>query len=338
MEIIIKYNSIWGNSFISPDDNKNRKYIASLSSMNNGKNKDNKLDLYKKRTISLTTVYGLVYRLMGARSSLKTLLSNDKSFVSDLIKKNAFSFEDTKITESDEIVYIRNNSLNTDQNSYSGVPNEDIFNNGLLQYLDVLFYSRDEMINFLLKGYRNNKSIQEISVIELSKKIEDLYKDKSYKIEEFEYEMINSAYKNSINKDIHEKANLALLSLNKSIKEFSKKSKESSIYLTDEGTFSGVSLNGNSYTLKDFMKKFAASKIVYGNPYITDFWVKNPNSKEGKSMKFNKMLNKSDGLLKIKINCTNEQALKIKENIDNSGVSSFYLGKKGLAYTDKIIL
>lgn len=348
MEIIIKYDSIWGNSFISePDETNNRKYIASLSSMNDSKNKDNKLDRYKKREISINTVYGVLYRLLGARAPLSKLLKEDDSFVSDLIKQKAISFDYKKSSESDEVVYLRNNSLSTDQNSYSGVPDESLLDFDILSFLDVMFYSREELLDYLLLDKKASSKITDINIIEISKKLEEIYKNKTLKIMETldgeindEYNKINEAYKLSMNmeKDIHSKANLGLLAINKSIFEFSKNNESAMCFLTSSGTFSGVSLNGNSFTLKDFMKKFAASKLVYGNPYQTDFWVLNPHNKEGKNMKFNKKLSKSTGVLNIKIDCDIKTAEKIKEIIDNSGVSSFYLGKKGLAYTHKIIL
>lgn len=347
MEISIKYDSIWGNSFIEAEneDNKKRKYIASLSSMNDNKNKDNQKDLYKRRGISLTTVYGLMYRLVGARAPLSQLLKTDDSIVMDLIKGGLISFENKRVIESDELVYLKNNSLNTDQNSYSGVPDESMMSMGLLNAVDVLFYSRDELVDYLKTGKKVKKHLPELSIIDLSKKLEEIYKTKELKLKKIEadevnheYNEINKAYEAVLNKEIHLNANLGLLAINKSIYETFKDNDEANKYLTSSSTFSGVSLNGNSFTLKDFMKKFASPKIVYGNPYKTDFWVINPNSKDGKNMKFNKMLTKSNGELIIKIDCDRKTASDIKLAIDNAGVSAFYLGKKGLAYTDKITL
>lgn len=340
MEINIKYNSKWGNSFLSSDENDERKYIASLSNMNSNKNKDNKLDFYKRRDITLKTVYGIIYRLLGAREPLNKLLIKDKSLIKEMIEKNLISFENKIIYENDEIVYLRNNSLSTDQNSYSGVPDDKILEQNIKQYINVLFYNRSELVDYLTKDILVNIETNNISIIDISKKLEEKYKDKSLIINVEERNLVNSKYKEvvGINEDIHINANLMLLAINKSIKLFSKENKDCLKYLTNKGTFSGVSLNGNSFTLKDFMKKFANTKIVYGNPYMTDFWIKNEYSKEGKNIKFNKQLTKSSGILKIKINCDIESSLKIKEMIENAGVSSFYLGKKGLAYVEKITL
>ncbi len=353
MEITIKYDSIWGNSFLSSPDEKKRKYIASSSNMNDKKNKNinNKLDFYKKREIGLTTVLGLVYRLMGARAPLSSLLKEDESFFSELIKKNAITFENHKTVETDELVYLRNNNLNTDQKGYSGVPNESILTMGVTDPLKVLFYTREELVSYLiddLKPSREISEVDEISIIEISEKLEDLYKEKTLKVTQpeegelfsKEYDIINKSYQESmeIEDNIHNKASLGLLAINKAMFLFSKENDLVMQFLTKSGTFAGVSLNGNTFTLKDFMKKFAASKIVYGNPYVAEFLVLNQNSKEGKNMKFNKKLTKSNGLLKIQIDCDRETAVEIKDLIESSGVSAFYLGKKGLAYTQKITL
>ena len=97
MQIFINYTSKWGNSFLSEPDNKgNRNYIASLSKMNSGNNKDNKLGFYKEKDITENTVYGLLYRLLGARKSLKSVIEEDESFLKNFINQNKISFIDKK--------------------------------------------------------------------------------------------------------------------------------------------------------------------------------------------------------------------------------------------------
>ena len=48
------------------------------------------------------------------------------------------------------------------------------------------------------------------------------------------------------------------------------------------------------------------------------------------------MLTKANGTLEINLDITQEKAEQFKGMIDAAGVSSFYLGKKGLAYVDSI--
>ncbi len=70
-------------------------------------------------------------------------------------------------------------------------------------------------------------------------------------------------------------------------------------------------------------------KKIWGNPYIHEKFVKG----EGKT---SHLMTKASGTLEIIINVSRDKAKGIKLLIDNAGVSSFYLGKKGLAYVSKI--
>ena len=49
-------------------------------------------------------------------------------------------------------------------------------------------------------------------------------------------------------------------------------------------------------------------------------------------------IGKEDGILEIDINVTKEEAIALKEQIENVGVSTFQMGKKGLAYVRRIEL
>lgn len=355
MEIVINYSSKWGNSFLSApqkvgaEDFKNgkhvnvhegRNYVASLSNMNSGKNKNNALDAYKHRDISLDTVTGIIYRLVGARQSLEKLKLCDQSIISRIYNKNAIRFSVDEV-ETDEIVYLRNNSLNTDQNSYSGIPDAAFLEDADVQRaISVIFMDKAQLKDLIINNKYHDVNEKVTDVIELANKLSDIYSDKkSYTVDEDFYQEINNSYKPLFGMDVDEKANLVLLAINKTISEVSLSEKGHILnnFLTKNGTFSGVSMNGKTFTFKDFMKKFAQSKFVYGNPYQTDFWVQNPNNPE-KNIKFNKKLSKSTGVLKIEIDCTYDEAVEIADMIECAGVSSFYMGKKGLAYVSEIII
>ena len=70
-------------------------------------------------------------------------------------------------------------------------------------------------------------------------------------------------------------------------------------------------------------------KLAYGTPYILKQKVKGQGE-------VTKLLTKASGTLEINLNISREQALDLQEKIDCAGVSSFYLGKKGLAYVEDI--
>ncbi len=99
--------------------------------------------------------------------------------------------------------------------------------------------------------------------------------------------------------------------------------------LTMSRTISGISKR--NFTKKDFMDRFTTGpkKMVWGNPYIRK--VRKASAGEVVSM-----MTKASGQLEITIDVDRKKAQEIKTMIDNAGVSSFYLGKKGLAYVTKI--
>ena len=70
-------------------------------------------------------------------------------------------------------------------------------------------------------------------------------------------------------------------------------------------------------------------KKIWGNPYIREEFIKG----EGKTKH---LMTKASGTLEIILNISRDKAKEIKNMIDNAGVSSFYLGKKGLAYVTSI--
>ena len=78
----------------------------------------------------------------------------------------------------------------------------------------------------------------------------------------------------------------------------------------------------NRYTTGD-------KKKIWGNPYIREEFIKG----EGK---VRHLMTKASGKLEIKIDIERDKAKEIKSLIENAGVSSFYLGKKGLAYVTNI--
>jgi len=99
--------------------------------------------------------------------------------------------------------------------------------------------------------------------------------------------------------------------------------------LTKSGTITGISKR--LFTKKDFMNRFTTGekKKIFGNPYIAKSFV------EGEG-KVTSMLTKASGTLEITIDISRDEAKELRNMINNAGVSSFYLGKKGLAYVTNI--
>ena len=102
-----------------------------------------------------------------------------------------------------------------------------------------------------------------------------------------------------------------------------------SISLTKSGGLSGISKRG--FTKKDFMDRYTtgSKKLIWGNPYM----LKEKKKGEGEVVS---LLSKANGVLEINLNISEERAKDLEQKILDAGVSSFYLGKKGLAYVTKI--
>ncbi len=99
--------------------------------------------------------------------------------------------------------------------------------------------------------------------------------------------------------------------------------------LTKSGGLSGISKRG--FTKKDFMDRYTtgSKKLIWGNPFL----LKEKKKGEGEVVS---ILSKASGQLIINLNISKDQARDLEERIENAGVSSFYLGKKGLAYVTDI--
>ncbi len=327
MKIIIEYESKWGNSFLSePDEKGNRKYMASGSTMNRSKNKNNELKAYKENDISINTVLGVLYRLFGYIKPLKYIL-NENHYLKTLLEENKILFNNNIQSESQELVFLRNNTLSNDQKSYSGIPDDSILNlNGIQNIFNIIHFNREELINYILFGIYPNINIQNIDLIDFVYLLDEKFKNEQIKDQNLLINIQNTMTSLSSIFKFTIESSLYLIAINKfSILFFSSlNNNQYKIFLTDHNTFQGISFStAQSFTKKDFMAKFAGSKIVYGNPYIFK--------------EFNKYLDKKNGILEIIIDCDYQQEKEIKEMIENSGVSSFYLGKKGFAYIKEII-
>jgi hypothetical protein len=99
--------------------------------------------------------------------------------------------------------------------------------------------------------------------------------------------------------------------------------------LTKSGGISGISKRG--FTPKDFMDRYTTGnkKPIWGNPYQ----LKERRKGEGEVVS---LLTKANGTLDINLDIPEDKAQQLKDMIEAAGVSSFYLGKKGLAYVDVI--
>lgn len=65
-------------------------------------------------------------------------------------------------------------------------------------------------------------------------------------------------------------------------------------------------------------------------------WLNPMTGKRKKAVGTPCVVQKQSGVMDIILDVDRDRAIKIKDDIENAGVSSFYLGKKGLAYVTNI--
>ncbi len=340
MKITIHYDSCWRNSFLDGDNNepmpkKGRKYIASMTSLKNEKN-------FLKREITKDTVMGILNRLVGDQRKLYQSRASDYYYFKDI--ENKVSCEDNpQLTQ--EMTYLRNISGSTDQNSFTGSIkyNDVIFNSDYSkEFFGILALNIDELLDFIIN---DNFVINDISLdpVTIINRLEFLNKEKTIKNNDNfvkVFQIFESHFKNDkalSKKDIFEenylnaKKEIIVISLYASalylqLEKLSKKYNMDNAK-TKVGGISGISKRG--FTKKDFMDRFTSGdkKIIFGNPYIHETFVKG----EGKTKN---LMTKASGELDIRLDISEDRAKEIRSMIYDAGVSSFYLGKKGLAFVD----
>ena len=332
MKIEIKYKSSWRNSFLDGSNNEplpkgGRKFVASMTSLK-------KADNYICRNITHDTVMGVLNRLIGDQRKLYQSRSQDSYYFRDI--EEDISFEDNVHCMNQEVTYIRNTSGSEDQNSYTGMIKTDapIFSSNYAEKLwGVLLLDLDELCDFILNEQSVTKKI-ECNPITIINRLETIFKFKPIENKE----KVKDAYNYLMNKfekfnGLNRKEEAIPVSfycsaLYLQLQRLSKKYDVSSAK-TKAGRLSGISNNG--FTKKDFMSRYTTGekKKIWGNPYMREEFVKG----EGRSKR---LLTKVNGELHIDIDVDRDLGKEIEKMINGAGVSSFYLGKKGLAYVTDI--
>jgi len=349
MKIEIEYEASWRNSFLDGSNNealpkKGRKFIGSITALEKAEN-------YKQREVTLSTVMGILNRLIGDQRKLYQAREDKNYFFKDIEQK--VTFKDNVKVLNHELVYLRNMSGNFDKTSFTGAINikHPLFSSNYSPDLwSILDLNLDELIYFILnKTYITSKTEEEVNPLVFEEKISSFKDIKLGKLdaEISEENILNiiEYFKNDITINTRLKTKFPKLRKSFSDIEYIKNDKLivralycsalylQAIFLAEKYEMKDIFLKGfsvNGFTPKDFMSLFTGGKkIVYGNPYIAKSF------KEGEGQ-VTSMLNKASGTLEITIDIARDEAKKIKNLITNAGVSSFYLGKKGLAYVTNI--
>jgi len=338
MKIIIDYESSWRNSFLDPNTSNNeplpkkgRKFIGSMTNLKKPEN-------FIKREVTLDTVMGVLNRVIGDQRKLYQARGEDDYFFKDIdyAESDKVIFTDRSI-ETSEMTYIRNIMGSTDQNSFTGAikTNDPIFSSDYsTEFWGVLALDFEQLCQFIVSDTTVTATIgaNPISVIE---KLELLNKEKAVTNEGLVKETIQFLTEKFdgieyLNKKeevipISLYCSSLYLQLERLAKRFDMISAK-----TKAGGISGISKRG--FTTKDFMNRFTTGekKRIWGNPYIRKERIKGVGE-------VTSLMTKASGQLEINLDVSRDKAKEIKVMIENAGVSSFYLGKKGLAYISQEI-
>jgi hypothetical protein len=345
MRITIKYEASWRNSFLDGSNNEpvpkeKRGFIGSMTNLGK-RNSDGQYPNFIQRDISHNTVMGVLNRLIGDQRKLYQSKQCPNYFFAD--SEENITFEDHPHDHlnpiSKEIVYIRNMTGSTDQNAFTGMikGNDPIFSSDYSDaFWGVLTLDFDTLCQFITHSdfvVENTRTFDPLSVLE---QFDQLNKLKSVEvIENVELALaeLKSAFPDSEYFDAKGMVKPSMFYCSALYLQIARLSQhfDLSNALTKSGGISGISKR--IFTLKDFMDRFTtgSKKTIWGNPYL----LKEKRKGEGEVVS---MLTKASGSLDIHLDIAPEKATLLKNMIEAAGVSSFYLGKKGLAYVDNLRL
>ncbi len=334
MKITINYEASWRNSFLDGNNNepipkKGRGFIGSGQKLDKAEN-------FIQRKVTLDTVMGILNRLIGEQRKLYQARQTENYFFKDL--EDSIAFQDIPRINNHEIVYIRNMTGSTDQNSFTGAikVNDPIFTSDYSQaFWGLLALDFDELCEFIIDDTPITKIVQ-TEPLAIITRLEKLNKEKPVADEGIVQRArttLNTRYPDAQYLDSKDRVRPIMfycsglyLQMNRLEQQYDMSSAK-----TKSGGISGISKRG--FTKKDFMDRYTTGKKkrVWGNPYMRKERVKG----EGEIVS---LLTKASGQLEINLNIEQDKAKELKNMIDNAGVSSFYLGKKGLAYVSGIRL
>ncbi len=359
MVVHIKFDSIWQNSFLEDCDLQKRKFIATSKARDQ--------DLF--RPITENTILGVLSRLIGDQRPLKRAKESGDFYFDDITTKISHQIE--LIHKTTENVMLVNKSENRPpQGTFIGVVSEDteLFYSPTASLLwSVIYLNKQEILSFILgNNYFNHSSDSKpLSIISQMEKISNMsiIKLKQEELEEVGEKIDKESKKKKINLDLIEALKLqieeiesekmtmyydnvhhVLSTLKKKfpdVKSFDNNEMSSinlyvaALYIQAERMVNaGLDL---SYCQKNegeiAIHGFAKGSLNFNG--TRDFLNKFAGNKK-KTSKTPVEINKASGQLEITIDISREKAKELEQMIENAGVSSFYLGKKGLAYVTHI--
>ena len=364
MKIIIDYHSTWQNSFLIGSNDepiKKREFKASSKS-------DEKPDV---KPITYNTVLGVLSRLIGDQRKLFQAKEDDSFY----FKNMPISFQELEEEHSwtETVMLINKKNDRPSPSGFIGFLDENeplFFSENAYRIWGLLDFDFDEILHFIVNPTIDIPMLDvsprhvldrlryDINTMDAVGFIDNIIKSKEIEIEkETSKDKPNS---NKLEKMAVELERLFEQKKDDSHAVFEKKlydcisileNKFQTKYIESNNTLKPLRLYvGSLHIMLDLLQKEnidispflgdrgglqGFSKIGFNG--VRDFL----NSKMGgrkKTVKTPYNLTKASGQLEITLDIEVDTAKELKQMIENAGVSSFYLGKKGLAYVSDIRL
>ena len=340
MRITIKYEASWRNSFLDGSNNAplpktGREFLGSMTALGK-KNAEGRFSNFIKREISRDTVMGVLNRLIGDQRKLYQSRQCPNYFFAELESHITFNDrQDRTKPINSEMVYIRNMTGNTDQNAFTGMikANDPVFTQSYSSaFWGVLMLDIESLCQFVNHADFQIDNTMQFDPIIVLQQLENLNGLKAIDLTEtvqIALETLQKIYPDVTYKITNEKIKPIEIYCSALYLQISRLSQHHDVSkaLTKSGGISGISKRG--FTPKDFMNTYTTGnkKPIWGNPYL----LKEKRKGEGE---VTSLLTKANGTLDIQLDIPEEKAKQLESMIEAAGVSSFYLGKKGLAYVD----
>lgn len=368
MKIIIDYSSTWRNSVLTGSNDKPVNKDNKRSFKASSKSKE---DIDTKE-ITDSTILGILCRLIGDQRKLYQAKTSDDFYFKDMDISYKHLDDRNKKIWTETALLVNKSENRPSQGSFIGVLNKDeplFFSEYSATLWAILDYDFNELLDFILNPsvrkvdsivspkHILNRVLYEIPNMDNIQFIEDkieVAKDRLAKecAKEKSSDKRISTLTNELNLlkeeaqqqeliQFERKIKLSISTLQERFSDVVYVEKNKSIYpirlyagalylLVDELKKKGVDtspLISKNGTIKGFSKRAFNGVRDFLNPLMG-------NQKKTTHTPYN--LTKADGKLEINLDVDRKKYDELKNMIDCAGVSSFYLGKKGLAYVSQI--
>lgn len=115
------------------------------------------------------------------------------------------------------------------------------------------------------------------------------------------------------------------------------KSEIEGVLINENGNIAGIATNSGKITIKDFYNFVSNKKRSWSMPYMFDSkYLKKKEAKQFNQSNTTLGVGKESGVLEIIIDIPTDEAVILHDQIKAAAVSTFHVGKKGLAYVKGI--